>query len=103
MVATWPRPRIWTKAEYHDLAERGIFDGQRVELIVGEVIEMPPQKDEHAMAVSLVNYALLKVFAKGYLVRVQMPMNLGAESEPEPDVLVVRGSARSVAHHPKSS
>ena len=44
MVArlTEPRTRPWTKREFYEAAERGWFDGQRVELLDGEVIEMQP-------------------------------------------------------------
>jgi len=95
-----PHLRRWSKAEYYQAADLGWFHGQRVELIDGEVVQMAPQKDQHATAVTLVDYALRVIFAKGYVIRVQAPMNAAQKSEPEPDILVVRGTARSVDRHP---
>ena len=103
MVATWPRRRLWTKTEYYEMGDLGIFDKQRVELIAGEVIQKPRQSDEHAHAVTLVSYAMRRVFATGYVVLTLMPMNLGLRSLPEPDVAVMRGHLRSFTRHPKTA
>ena len=78
-----PTVRKWTKNEYHEAAELGWFDGQRVELIDGEVIRMPPQKDKHAMSLRLVDVAMRKAFPKDYVFCLQMPLDLGAATEPE--------------------
>lgn len=103
MLVAEPSTRRWTRDEYHRMADAGLFDGQRVELVGGEVFVMAPQRDEHAQAVTLVDYALREVFGKGYTVRVQLPMDLGDVSEPEPDVAVVRGTPRAVKRHPKDA
>ena len=44
--------------------------------------------------------ALRRVFTHGYDIRVQMPLAIGDESEPEPDVAVVRGHFRDYRTHP---
>lgn len=103
MTLAEPTIRKWTKPEYHEAARLGWFDGQRVELIQGEVVEMPPQKDEHAMTVTLCDYAVRTVFGEGFVVRVQLPLDLGVTSEPEPDIAIVRGTPRSVRKHPKTA
>ena len=102
-MLTEPKTRRWTEREYHEAADLGWFNDQRVELIRGEVVIMPPQKDAHAAALRLADYALRKVFGEGYVVCVQTPMNLGADSEPEPNLAVVRGSPRSLTRHPKAA
>lgn len=33
----------WTIEEYHQMIEAGILQNRRVELLVGEIIEMPPE------------------------------------------------------------
>ena len=33
----------WTVEEYHQMIEAGILKNHRVELLVGEIIEMPPK------------------------------------------------------------
>jgi len=103
MTLAEPHLRRWTKAEYHKAAELGWFQSQRVELIDGEVLEMAPQKDEHAAAVTLVDYALRPIFGNGYVIRIQAPMNAGQETEPEPDILVTRGTPRSIDRHPSTA
>ncbi len=96
--------RKFSKAEYYKMAEMGFFEGQRVELIDGEVILMSPQEAGHATAVELVSRVLEKVFGEGYHVRDQKPLDLGEHYEPEPDAAVVKGSPRDYAQtHPKTA
>ncbi|MFN4180741.1 MAG: Uma2 family endonuclease, partial [Armatimonadota bacterium] len=89
--------RKFSKAEYYKMAEMGFFDGQRVELIDGEVILMSPQEAGHATAVELTVRELERAFGEGYYVRDQKPLDLGEHYEPEPDVVVVTGSPRDYA------
>ena len=51
-----PRTRRFTRDEYHQMADMGFFQGQRVELIGGEIVEMSAQKDEHAFTITLVHH-----------------------------------------------
>jgi len=96
--------RKFSKAEYYRMAEMGFFNGQRVELIDGEVILMSPQEASHATAVGLVADTLQSVFSEGFTVRVQQPLDLGEVHEPEPDVAVVAGRRRDYANsHPKTA
>jgi Uma2 family endonuclease len=82
----------WTREEYYKLAETGVFDGRRVELIRGQIFEMSPQKSEHAAVVTQVDDVLRPVFAPaGCCIRVQCPLELGQDSDPEPDIAVVTG------------
>ena len=77
------------------MVETGLLGPEdRVELIHGEILTMSPQKSAHATGVQLVGDALRAVFGTGFVVRTQLPLALGGESEPEPDVAVVTGSAR---------
>src|SRR5437764_5029866 len=89
-----PRKRRWTRAEYHRMADLGLFRGQRVELLAGEVVQMAAQKDTHVIGVSLTAKALAKAFGDGFWPRTQAPLNIDRYSEPEPDVTVVPGSER---------
>ena len=96
--------RKFSKDEYYRMAEMGFFNGQRVELIDGEVILMSPQEASHATAVGLVADTLQSVFSDGFIVRVQQPLDLGEAHEPEPDVAVVPGKRRDYAtSHPKTA
>lgn len=89
-----PRAVRWTRDEYYRMAEVGFFLGRKVELIKGEVIEMSPQDSGHTTAVSLLDYLFKAAFPRGWVVRIQSPLALGAESDPEPDIAVVKGSPR---------
>jgi Uma2 family endonuclease len=86
------------------MAELGFFEGRRVELIEGQVIDMAAMKSPHAVAVDLVDEALQVVFGAGYYIRQQKPFVISDISEPEPDVAVVRGTIRDyVKAHPTAA
>lgn len=89
-----PQPMQWTHEQYHDMAERGYFEGKRVELIGGEIIEMAPMLSPHWISVGLTSDAIRQVFSQGHIVTVQLPLTLPRVSEPEPDVAVVQGTWR---------
>jgi Uma2 family endonuclease len=75
-----------------------------VELIEGEIVEVPPQLGPLTTGVYLAHEALRAIFGVGFLVRVQAPLALGLHSQPEPDVAVVVGSPRDfVQGHPTSA
>jgi Uma2 family endonuclease len=98
-----PVPRLWTKHEYYQMAELGWFIGQRVELIEGEVMVQSPQKFSHYATTDQAAEVLRKVFEPGAWVRIQGPLDLGADSEPEPDVSVVSGSRKNYTRHPTTA
>ena len=102
-MATYPiRNRPWTREEYDELINSGFFDeDEPIELLGGQLIVAEPKGSPHSTAVALAAEALREAFGPGWLVRVQDPVALDAESEPEPDVAVVPGRARDyLAAHP---
>jgi Uma2 family endonuclease len=103
MPVTEPRTFHWTREEYHRLADQGFFQDRRVELIEGEIIEMPVPKPPHVMALILTEDALRAAFGRGFHVRTQAPLNLGEASEPEPDLAVVPGGPRDYPEHPTTA
>jgi Uma2 family endonuclease len=95
MQTTYPRTRRWTRVEYDRLIEMGMFQaGERLELLAGNLVVREPQGDPHTLAVELVNEALRTAFGREWRVRVQLPIALDQESEPEPDISVAPGRAR---------
>ena len=100
-----PQPRRWTKDEFYRMLDLGWFLDQRVELIEGEILQMPAQKNLHAVSVDLTADALRKAFGPGYWVRVQASLDLSPVSVPDPDIAVVRGSPRDykTANNPTSA
>ncbi len=89
VTVSLPR-RKFTREEYYRIAEAGLFNGERVELIEGEIVQMSPIGPAHGETATLVAELLWRLFGEGYRVRVQMPLSLG-DSEPQPDVAVVPG------------
>jgi Uma2 family endonuclease len=77
---------------YYRMAEAGILaDPKRVELIDGEIIDMPAIGSPHAA----VTNRLARLFSRALrdevaLVSVQSPLRLDAYNEPEPDVMLLR-------------
>ena len=91
----------WTREEYERMSEAGFFHPEaRVELIEGIVYDMAPQGSFHSTAFRLTEEALRLVFPD-LEVRGQLPLALGEDSEPEPDLAVVAGGPRDYTHaHP---
>jgi Uma2 family endonuclease len=87
------------------MIDAGILaSGERAELIGGEILTMTPQKSPHAAAVSLAQIAVQVAFGPGCHARVQLPLALDPDSEPEPDVVVVAGGPRDYRHaHPRTA
>jgi Uma2 family endonuclease len=104
-MATAAKFRRFTREEYEHLVREGFFHpGERVELIDGYLHEMSPQDSWHASGVQAFQEVLIPIFRKGYNVRFQMPLALGLDSEPEPDVAVVRGHWRDYrGSHPTTA
>jgi len=95
------RTRRWTRVEYDRLIEAGMLGPEdRIELLGGEMVVKEPQHRPHATAILLVVRALERVFDSGWTVQPQLPVALDDESEPEPDVSVVRGEPRDYLDHP---
>ena len=97
--------RRWSREEYEKMVDAGVFaPGERAELIDGEIFGMTPQKSAHAAAVCAAQEALLHTVGVDFHIRVQLPLALGAFSEPEPDISVVRGSWRNYRDaHPSAA
>jgi Uma2 family endonuclease len=89
-----PEPHLWTRDEYYQMSEMGLFLECRVQLIEGEILEMPAQKNFHALAIGLTHEALRLAFGGGYWIRVQMSLDLSPLSVPDPDLAVVLGNMR---------
>ena len=83
--------RRWQRAEYDRLVDLGVFQGEPIELIGGQLVVAEPQGSYHASAITKVDYALRAIVPPGWIVRLQAPVSLDDESEPEPDLVVVPG------------
>jgi Uma2 family endonuclease len=94
--------RRWTRAEYERLVELGVFAGEPLELIGGQLMVAEPQYPYHASGVTRAEYAIRAILPPGWIVRTQAPVSLDDESEPEPDLVVVAGNLDDFADaHPQ--
>lgn len=81
----------WTREDYHRMGEAGIIaPTARVELIEGEVLTMSPIGPGHSSTVMLLDRYFHELLGDRALCRVQSPIVLGDDSEPEPDIAIVR-------------
>jgi Uma2 family endonuclease len=89
-----PTRHLLTVDEYHQMGEAGILhEDSRIELIEGELIDMAPIGSLHAAAVNDVTEQLIREKDPDVIVSIQNPILLGAHSEPQPDVMILRPRA----------
>ena len=98
------KTRRWTRTEYERLVDQGVFrEDERLELLDGLLVVREPQGSRHSAAVAALCEILARAFGAGYHVRPQLPVALDDMSEPEPDVVVVRGGPWDyVTSHPSA-
>ncbi len=86
------RPRYrWTVTDYHKMAKAGVLtEDSRVELIEGEVVEMPPIGGKHAGKVLRLTHLLAIQLGEQALISTQNPLQLDPHSEPQPDIALLR-------------
>jgi len=81
--------------DYYRMAETGILaPDARVELIDGEILDMPPIGAGHASIVTDLQNLLIAAVADRAIVRVQNPVRLDRTNEPQPDIALVRPPSR---------
>jgi Uma2 family endonuclease len=92
----------FTVQEYHRMIEAGVLtEANSVELLEGIIVSKMTHNPPHDAAVDLVHTAISSVVPKAWRVRVQSAITL-PDSEPEPDIAVVRSPARRyVRSHPR--
>jgi Uma2 family endonuclease len=94
----------WSVARYQRMIEAGILTAEdKVELLENYVVLKMPKNPPHDGTLDLIAAALRGLVPNGWLLRVQQTIVL-ADSQPEPDVALVRGTPRSfVARHPTAA
>jgi Uma2 family endonuclease len=87
--------------QYHAMIHAGILsDDDPVELLEGWLVFKMPKNPPHRVAIRLVRIALENILPPGWYVDSQEPITL-SNSEPEPDIVVVRGDTRQyLDRHP---
>lgn len=94
----------WTIKQYHRLVTAGMLTDRRVELLAGDIIEMSPEGMFHAVYCGDAVDYLKRLLGDRAKVREAHPITLPNDSEPEPDIAVVRSApSRYLDHHPYSA
>jgi len=107
MALTLDRPTVPTRRRidvdaYHRMGEAGILaPDERVELIDGEIIAMPPIGDAHAWTVDELNSLAARVAVdRAAVVRVQGLLQLDRFNVPQPDLMLLRPPAATYRTRP---
>ena len=77
--------------EYERMAEAGVLDDERVELIDGYLVRKMTGKPPHACAVDVSRAHLTRLLPPGWFIREEKPVRIPRFDEPEPDLSLVRG------------
>ena len=95
-------PKRFTIDEYHRLISLGFLtESDRIELIRGELIQITAKGTPHTVCSSILCRQLDRLLGDRVVIRGQDPITLPNNSEPEPDVVIARGTDEDyLAHHP---
>jgi Uma2 family endonuclease len=87
--------------QYHAMEKAGILTADdKVELLAGWIVPKMTKKPPHSAGTRLTRRAFERVILEGWFVDSQEPVTT-EDSEPEPDIAVVRGDIRDYSeHHP---
>lgn len=97
------RVRLIRRVEFEQMAELGLFDDERVELLGGVIVEMTTPGTRHSESVNRVMKAFFVLEFQGRArIRVQLPVALEEYSLPQPDLAVVPPADYSHEHPSRS-
>jgi Uma2 family endonuclease len=83
--------RQLTSTEYYGMMESGIIrEGERVELILGQIFTMAAKGTRHTVSTTRLIEELPRLLQRRAIVRCQDPITLPNHSEPEPDIVIAR-------------
>ncbi len=101
LLGTMAGFRRFSVAEYHKLIDIGLLtENDNLELIEGYLILKMSRNPPHDSCIHLTLRMLLRCLPPDWSLRIQSALTL-SDSEPEPDLAVVRGDERAYAsHHP---
>ncbi len=93
-MAVAVRRRRFTADEYQAMGRAGILrEGDRVELIDGEVLAMSPIGPPHIGTLNRLTHLFGRLVGDAAIVQVQLPVRLDPYSEPQPDLALLRPRA----------
>lgn len=92
MIAIYaPAAKQVTIELYQQMGEKGLLTpDDRVQLIEGEILEMPPIGSPHGSVTGRLNKWLSVAVGDAAIVRLGNPVNLGKDSQPQPDLMLLK-------------
>lgn len=100
-----PEPVLrFSVEQYHEMIRASILTADdQVELLEGWLVYKMPKNPPHRITTKLIQRAFEKVIISGWYVDTQEPITV-EDSEPEPDVAIIRGDTRDYSdRHPGAS
>ncbi|MDJ0657964.1 MAG: Uma2 family endonuclease [Crocosphaera sp.] len=96
-------PYKWTIERYHRGIEAGIFGDESLELLQGDIVIMPPEREPHAYYNSEIGDYLRGLLGDRAKIREAHPITLNNNSEPVPDIAIVKPLGTIYRHrHPSA-
>ena len=91
----------WTIESYHQAIEANLFQDESLELLQGEIVVMSPEREAHAYYNTEVADYLRILLGERAKIRDAKPITLPNNSEPQPDIAVVKPLGKLyLEHHP---
>jgi Uma2 family endonuclease len=87
-----------SRKDYEVLVQAGAFEGERVELLEGAIVEISPHGPEHDAPIDRLTRLLVTALGARAVVRVQGSFAASDLSEPEPDLAVLPPGDYDDAH-----
>ncbi len=87
-----PAAPHWSLDDYDRAVDVGLFGDRRIELVAGELIEMPPMSEPHIGALRYLTELFYGALGRERALS-QMPIILPQDGEPEPDIAVAESGA----------
>ncbi len=104
-MALQKESRLFSIDEYLEMIDRGVFaPDDRIELIRGEIVSMPPIGDNHAFCVADLDRLFNRLVNDKAIVWSQNPIRLNlSDSRPQPDLVLLRPRSDLSAKSPPTS
>lgn len=91
LLSDAPRRRFTVEEVYRMLEAGVLSEDEPIELLAGELVVVSRQGPRHAQLIGRLGRLLEEAAGPGAHARIQMPLDAGPDSLPEPDVCVAKG------------
>ncbi len=88
-VAVAPHPAKWTREDFIAINSLPEMQGRHLQLLRGIIWDYGPMNSPHAAGIRKCQRNLERVFGGSWAINTQLPLDLSADTMPEPDAAVV--------------